>query len=78
MALEKELATYSAKLVELKLDEGKYVLIHGEEVVGKYTSAEDAVNAGYEKFGLDPFLVKEIRAVELAQFISRYIEPNVA
>jgi hypothetical protein len=38
MALEKELATYKSKLPELKDSEGKFVLIHGEELVDTYTS----------------------------------------
>ena len=71
MALEKEIATYNNKLPELKENEGKFVLIHGEDVVGTFTSYEDAIKAGYEKFKLDPFFVRQIHAVEQAQFISR-------
>jgi len=78
MALEKELATYQRKLPELKASEGKFVLIHGDEVAGTFTSAEDAINAGYEKFKLEPFLVKQIRAIEIVQFISRFVEPQIA
>src|SRR5437868_5459551 len=43
MALEKELETYRTKLAELMPDEGKFVLISDSEVVGTYTSYEDAV-----------------------------------
>ena len=76
MALEKELETYKTKLPELKSEEGKFVLIHGSEVVGTYTSYEDALNEGYSKFGLDtPFLVKQIQVIEQAHFISRFAEP---
>jgi hypothetical protein len=64
MALEKELATYNAKLAELKQHEGKFVLIHGEEVVDTFASYEDAIKEGYKKFGLEPFLVKQILAIE--------------
>src|SRR5262249_51615172 len=71
MALERELAVYKSKLLELKENEGKFVLIHGENVVNVYTSYEDAIKEGYAKFGLQPFLVKQIHAVEQAQFISR-------
>jgi hypothetical protein len=77
MALEQELATYHAKLPELKADEGKFVLIHGTQVAGVFTSYEDAIKIGYEKFGLQPFLVKQIQAVERVQFISRFVEPAV-
>lgn len=77
MALEKELAVYQSKLPELKADEGKFVLIHGEEVVDIFSSYEDAIKAGYSQFGLEPFLVKQIHALEQAQFISRFVDPCV-
>ncbi len=78
MSLEKELETYHLKLPELKADEGKFVVIQGEEVAGTYTSAEDAIKAGYERYKLQQFLVKQIRAVELVQFISRFVDPHTA
>jgi hypothetical protein len=75
MALEKELATYRAKLPQLKDQAGRYVLIHGDDVIDTYSSYDDALKEGYEKFGLKPFLVKRIEAVESAHFISRHIQP---
>ena len=76
MDLEKELAVYRSKLPELKAEnEGKFVLIHGEEVVDFFSSYDDAIKAGYSKFGLEPFLVKQIHALEQAQFISRFVDP---
>ena len=78
MALEKELATYKAKLSELAADEGKFVLIHGDEVAGTFTSYEDAIKIGYEKYQLRPFLVKQIQAIERVQLISRFVEPSAA
>ncbi len=74
MALEQELKVYKTKLPELALDEGKFVLIHGTSVVSVYTSYEDAIKEGYSKFGLEPFLVKQIHAVEQIQFVSRLFE----
>ena len=75
MALEKELATYKNHIDELKPEAGRFVLIHGDEVVGTFSAYDDALKAGYTKFGLDPFLVKQIEAVEQAHFISRFIAP---
>ena len=76
MALEKELETYKTKLPELKEHEGKFVLIHGDEIVDKFSSYEDAIKEGYKKFGLnDPFLVKQIHSLEQVQFITRSIKP---
>lgn len=75
MALEKELETYKNKLPELKQYEGKYVLIHGDEVIDTYTSYEDAIKEGYNRFKLGPFLVKQIHSVEQVHFISRFVTP---
>jgi len=78
MALEKEMQTYNEKLQELKSEhEGKFVLIHGDEVVDTFSGYDDAIKAGYAKFGLNPFLVKQIRTVEKVQFISRFADPCV-
>lgn len=73
MSLEKELKIYQDKLPELKQFEGKFVLIGDGAVVDTYSSYEDAIKEGYSKFGLRPFLVKQIRAVEDVQFISRLV-----
>lgn len=77
MALEKELETYKKKLPELKAFEGKFVLIHGEEVVDTFSSYEDALKEGYSRFKLEPFLVRQISSIEQVQFISRFVEPQV-
>lgn len=76
MALERELATYRAKLEELKPLAGKYVLIHGDDVVDTFDSYDDALKDGYEKFGLHPFLVKRIEVIEQSHFISRFVIPT--
>jgi len=74
MALEKELETYKSKLPELSADEGKFVLIKDAEVIGTFGSYEDAIKDGYEKFGVKtPFLVKQIKTIEQAHFISRFV-----
>lgn len=75
MALEQELATYKTKLAELKASEGKFVLIRGQEIVGIFDTYADAIKEGYGKFGLEPFLVKQIQAIERVQFISRFVDP---
>ena len=75
MALEKELATYQSKLSELKENEGKFVLIHGSDVIDVFGTYEDAVKEGYARFKLEPFLVKQIQSVEQVHFISRLLDP---
>ncbi len=71
MAFEQELATYHAHLIDLLADEGKFILVKGEEIAGPWESYEDALQAGYERFGLVPFLVKKIQRVEPIQYFSR-------
>jgi len=74
--LDKELETYNQKLEQLKTEHaGKFVLIHGDQLVNVFSSYDDAINAGYAEFGLDPFLVKRVQVVEQAQFISRMVDP---
>ncbi len=73
MALETELDTYKAKLPELLADEGKFVLIQGPDVVDTFATYEDAVKEGYARFGLKPFLVKQIRSIDQIHFISRLV-----
>ena len=75
MALEIELETYKAKLPELASKEGKFVLIQGDQVVDVFDTYADAIKEGYAKFGLNPFLVKQIQVVERIQFISRFVDP---
>jgi hypothetical protein len=75
MALEKEQAVYARELPKLLAQEGKHVLIHGDTVVGVYDTYNDALKVGYEQFGLDPFLVKRIQAVEQVHCFTRDLSP---
>jgi len=76
MALEQELETYRKKLAELQANEGKFVLIRGDQVIDTYSTYEDAIKEGYTKFGVNsPFLVKQIQAIQQVQFISRFVDP---
>jgi len=70
-ALEKELATYRDKLQSLLPEAGKFALIHDSEVVGTFDTYADALTEGYKVFGLNPFMVKQIEAIEQAHFIAR-------
>jgi hypothetical protein len=76
MALEKELETYKEKLPELKEHEGKFVLIRQSDVIDFFSTYEDAIKAGYQKFKLEPFLVKQIEAIERLQYITRHVRPH--
>ena len=71
MPLERESAVYCENLMDLLTNEGKYVVVHAEKIDGPFDSYEDALQAGYDKFGVVPFLVKKISRVEPIQYFSR-------
>ena len=75
-ALEKEIKTFTNALPSLMKDEGKYALVIGDQVVGIYTAYEDALNAGYEKAKLSPFLVKKISGSETIAYFSRDVDDS--
>ena len=70
VVLDRELKTYADRLPDLLAHEGKFVLIQEGDVAGFFDAYADAVQAGYERYGLRPFLVKQVQAVEQVQFIS--------
>lgn len=43
---------------------GRYALVKGDEVVSVWDTFRDAKQAGYEQFGMTPFLVREIQFTE--------------
>jgi len=75
MVLEREIKTYHDKLTELLPHKGKFVVIHGEQVVGIFDGFEDALRAGYERCGNEPFLVREIREAQTVLYSSRSVRP---
>lgn len=75
-SLEREIKTYTNRLPELKAQEGKFVLIAGEEIGGFFETYQDALKAGYEKYGLRPFLVKQISAIESLAYFTRDLCPT--
>ena len=62
--LAEEVETFEAHLQEWLDREGQWVLIKGSQVIGFYQRDEDALKAGYERFGPGPFLVKQILRYE--------------
>ena len=70
--LEKELETYMQNRDHLlATSEGKFVLVHGDKVIGTYDTEGDAIAEGYKQFGNVPFLVRQILTIETPQnFVS--------
>jgi hypothetical protein len=70
--LKTELEAYEREKSRLVSEsEGKYVLIQGTEVAGVWDTYADALSAGYAKFGLEPFLVKQIEGVDRLHYFTR-------
>jgi hypothetical protein len=66
--LDIELKTYEQNRDQLLgTAEGKFVLIHNNQIVGIYDSKMDAIAMGYQQFGNVPFLVKQIVKIEAPQ-----------
>ena len=70
LKIEKD--TYFKILHSLLADEGKFAVIHSDNLIGIFVAYEDALKIGYEKCGIDkPFLVKRISAEEKVSYFSR-------
>jgi hypothetical protein len=75
MSLEREIETYHRLLSELLPDEGKYVVIHGDEKLGVYADLSEALSQGYAKYGDEAFLARQISKTEKVLFSSRSLRP---
>jgi hypothetical protein len=64
LPLGAELDVYEAHLPGWVEREGQHVLIKGEEIVGFFSTRDEALMTGYTRFGIVPFLVKQIAQVE--------------
>lgn len=73
MALEQEMTTYEHNLPSLLEHEGKFAVIKGDEILGVYETYSDALEFGYDKCGLEDFMVKQISAVEPILYFTRDI-----
>jgi hypothetical protein len=64
-SLAKEWACYQAHLSDWLSDhEDEFVLIQGDEVYGFFETRDDALSAGYARFGVVPLFVKQVRPDE--------------
>ena len=64
--LATELDTYKANLPQLlAAHEGKFVVIHGEAILGALDDQSDAIAWGYRQLGNVPFLAKRVVKVDV-------------
>ena len=63
--LEKERQYFSEHHAELlSRHQGKVVLIKDDQLLGAFNTIEEALGEGARRFGLKPFLVREVTAAE--------------
>ena len=59
--LDQEAAVFAAHIEEWRTSHlGEAVLIKGDDIVGFYPSLDQAFTDGTARFGLEPFLVRQI------------------
>jgi hypothetical protein len=75
MSLNQELQVYRLHLIDMlgvnDVNDGKFVLIKGEHILGMFDTFEAALDTGYDRCGLTPFLVKKIERNESILYFSR-------
>ncbi len=62
--LEYEFNRYNKNLESLLKNEGRFALVKGDEDIEIFDTYNDALKAGYEKYGIEPFLVHKISRIE--------------
>jgi hypothetical protein len=63
--LEKERLYFESHRTEfLEKHENLFVLIKGEQMIGAFPDAESAYTEGISRFGMEPFLVKQVLRTE--------------
>lgn len=62
MALEREMATFQRELPRLLAEghDGHFAVVQGDRLRGIHEERGSAVSAGFEEFGLTPFLVVQV------------------
>jgi hypothetical protein len=73
--LSTELKTYEANFEALLgAHEGKFVVIHGDRILGTFDNQMDAITWGYRELGNVPFLVKQVVKVDVPlSFVSNLL-----
>ena len=72
--LDEYIAAYDAMRDHLELEYfGKWVVFYDEEFVGSYDEFEDAVYASTQRYGREPFLIRQVGALRVIRppFVGR-------
>ncbi|MCI0462493.1 MAG: hypothetical protein L0Z62_36545 [Gemmataceae bacterium] len=73
----REWLTFRRELPRLLAEghEGKWTLVKGEALAGLYPTRDEAVLAGYEKFGLEQFMIQQILTEAPLLLLPWYFRP---
>ncbi len=68
--LERDFACYRRELSRLLAEGhgGRYALIHDGQVLSVWDTQRDAMQAGCERFGLEPFAVNRVNPADVERF----------
>ena len=59
--LSQEIAAYDSRRDELEMDYfGKWVVFHDEDLIGSYSSFEQALEDAATRFGHGPYLIRRV------------------
>ncbi|MCL5673787.1 MAG: hypothetical protein M1407_04125 [Deltaproteobacteria bacterium] len=72
--LKHELDRYKDNLETLLVNEGRFVLIKDDDNFEFFDTYDDALKAGYEKYGVEPFLVHKISRIESTANFTRSLK----
>jgi hypothetical protein len=76
LALQREIITYRRELPRLLAEgqEGRFVLIKGDQILSVWDTFEDAYKAGTERFGFGPFLAQPVDSRDLNRVFPKEFE----
>ena len=74
--LEQEIATYERRRDSLEAAHRlKWVVVHGETIVGTYPTFEEAAEEAVRQFGRGPYLIRQVAAPPIRLPSSVVYEP---
>jgi len=76
VGFDRERASYARVKEELLATaEAKYVVFVGDDMIGPFSSEDEAERAGYATFGLGPLYIKQVVARERAVVLPPGVTP---
>lgn len=74
--LHKEIEVFEKLLPSLMDKQGKFAVIHDDDLLGVFDTYADALEVAYEKCALDQFLVRQISAIpQFANYTRSIVTP---